>query len=244
MRSAACALVVLLAASARGQEATCTGEAQPAAPACPTVAPAPSVRWHDAALGATCVAVAAGGIAAVRRNERRRRARAAAAARFDGAPYATGAALGLVFALSMVAFGRTVGVSGAVQHLAGALGHRLAPGVAYWGGQIPIGVTWQVWVVAGVFAGGLLSAALAGRLRASAVPDAWRARFGPSVALRFAVAFAGGALIEFAAAIAGGCTSGLALSGGIALAPGAFLFMAAMFATGVPAAWLAERRRR
>ena len=51
------------------------------------------------------------------------------------------------------------------------------------------------------------------------------------------------ALIEYASAIAGGCTSGLALSGGIALAPGAFIFMAAMFATGIPTAWLVWRKR-
>ena len=82
----------------------------------------------------------------------------------------------------------------------------------------------------------------------SVLPErGWRERFGASPARRWAVAFAAAVLIEYAAAIAGGCTSGLALSGGVVLAPGAYLFMVAMFATGIATASLVEaltRRRR
>jgi uncharacterized protein len=37
--------------------------------------------------------------------------------------------------------------------------------------------------------------------------------------------------LEYAAGIAGGCTSGLAISGGMLLAPAAFLFIMGMFAS-------------
>jgi hypothetical protein len=50
-------------------------------------------------------------------------------------------------------------------------------------------------------------------------------------------------LVQIGAGIAGGCTSGLAISGGAVLSPAAFVFMAGMFAGGIPAAWLWYRGR-
>ena len=55
------------------------------------------------------------------------------------------------------------------------------------------------------------------------------------------VGFAGAVLVQLGADIAGGCTSGLAISGGAVLAPAAFVFMAGMFAGGIPTAWLWSR---
>lgn len=48
--------------------------------------------------------------------------------------------------------------------------------------------------------------------------------------------FVGTATLEIVAGVAGGCTAGLAVSGGAVLAPGAFVFMAGMFAGGIPVA--------
>ena len=56
-------------------------------------------------------------------------------------------------------------------------------------------------------------------------------------------AFIGAVLVQFGAGIAGGCTSGLAISGGAVLAPGAFIFMAGMFLGGIPTALLWYRGR-
>ena len=47
----------------------------------------------------------------------------------------------------------------------------------------------------------------------------------PQVWKRWVLAFIGAIILEFAAGIAGGCTSGLAISGGMLLAPAAFLFI-------------------
>jgi hypothetical protein len=190
--------------------------------------PSPGPHWRDAALASVALALAAGGIAWIVRHERRRLLQR----RMVWRPYWTGALLGVVFALSLTFGNHVVGVSGGVQHLAGLVGRRLVPASGYWDIVIPTGFTWSVWILVGVTVGGYLSAAFGGHFRPR-VPGA----------KRWVLAFFAAALIEYAAAIAGGCTSGLALSGGIALAPGAFLFMAAMFATGIPTAWLLGRHR-
>ncbi len=57
------------------------------------------------------------------------------------------------------------------------------------------------------------------------------------------IVFLSAALLEVAAGIAGGCTSGLAISGGIVAAPAAFLFIASMFGTGILTAWLVYGKR-
>ena len=49
--------------------------------------------------------------------------------------------------------------------------------------------------------------------------------------------------LEYAAGIAGGCTSGLAISGGMLLVPAAFLFIAGMFASGIVTALIIYRKR-
>ena len=53
-----------------------------------------------------------------------------------------------------------------------------------------------------------------------------------SVRTRLLTAFSGGILIGFAARLARGCTSGVALTGGAQLALSGWLFVIAMFAAG------------
>ena len=67
------------------------------------------------------------------------------------------------------------------------------------------------------------------------IPPSWRNRFGPSPRKRAIGSFGGSFLVLFGARMAGGCTSGHSLSGGIQLALSAWLFTAmvviAMFVT-------------
>jgi uncharacterized protein len=65
------------------------------------------------------------------------------------------------------------------------------------------------------------------------VPDVWKERFGPSATKRFVAAFLGGVIIMYGARLAGGCTSGHRISGGLQLALSSWLFLAVMFATGL-----------
>jgi hypothetical protein len=158
-------------------------------------------------------------------------------------PYAAGALLGVVVALSESLLGRTIAVSGAFDRLAAYPVHALFPRNAYYAQIVPPAITWQVWMVLGLLLGAFLAARLSRSVRARWLPDeGWTERFGDARWKRFAIAFTGAALVQIGAGIAGGCTSGLAISGGALLAPGAFVFMAGMFAGGIPTAWLWHRR--
>lgn len=160
-------------------------------------------------------------------------------------PYFAGVLLGLVVAFSEVACGRPLSASGAFDKLAAYPGRWLFPSSQYYGHVMTPGITWQVWLIVGVLAGSLASSWLSGEARARWLPDTqWASRFGASRARRLGIAFSGAVLVQVGAGIAGGCTSGLAISGGAALAPAAFLFMGGMFAGGIPAAWLWYRGRR
>jgi uncharacterized membrane protein YedE/YeeE len=53
-----------------------------------------------------------------------------------------------------------------------------------------------------------------------------------SLGMRLATTFGGGVMIGFAARLARGCTSGVALTGGAQLALSGWIFVIAMFATG------------
>lgn len=92
-------------------------------------------------------------------------------------------------------------------------------------------IGWEPLVVLGVLLGSLFSALfITGRFNAfrPVVPPSWRNRFGTSRARRAAACFAGSFFVIFGARMAGGCTSGHTLSGGIQLAVSAWLFTAAL----------------
>ena len=123
------------------------------------------------------------------------------------------------------------------------VGALLAPDNLYFR-HLPSGVTWELLVCAGMFVGAFASALSGRQFRLRLMPDTQRRDvFGPSVARRWLIVFAGTAVIQIAAGIAGGCTASLAVSGGAVLAPGAFVFMAGMFAGGIPVARRLYRRR-
>lgn len=159
-------------------------------------------------------------------------------------PYSAGALLGLVVAFAEVICGRPLAVSGAFDKLAAYLGRWFFPSSQYYGHIMTPGVTWQVWLMVGVLAGSFASSKLSGEARFRWLPDTqWESRFGGSRKLRLVLAFLGALLVQVGAGIAGGCTSGLAISGGAVLSPAAFLFMMGMFAGGIPAAWFWYRGR-
>ncbi len=149
-------------------------------------------------------------------------------------PYVAGVGLGLTLLASYVVLGTGLGASGALARGAAAAAHEAAPaavlGNAYLGpwfeGQNPLR-HYLVAMLGGVFVGGLGSALLARRFRATVErgPNA-------SAGRRLVFALLGGALVGFASRVAGGCTSGLALSGGALLQDGSWAFTGAVFASG------------
>lgn len=165
----------------------------------------------------------------------------------EWSPYLAGALLGLVYIFAIALLGVIPGASGAFENVAGLVATWVAPAVAnntYFKFVMPPGITWEVIALAGILVGAFVAAKLSGSFRVAAVPDSqWRRIFGPQVWKRWLAAFLGGIVIEYGAGIAGGCTSGLAVGGGLFLAPSAFIFMAGMFISGIPTALVVYRRR-
>lgn len=155
-------------------------------------------------------------------------------------PYLAGLALGVTLLVTYVLMGFGLGASGAFTHVAATLEGAVAPGRAqanaYLAGYLEAGRLWAQWVVVevvGVVVGGLLGAWSAGRFT-------WRLDRGARIGSgrRLAFAFLGGATAGFATRIAQGCTSGLALSGGAVLSPGAWAFLGAFMVGGFAMAWI------
>ncbi len=171
--------------------------------------------------------------------------------RDEWSPYIAGILLGVVGVLAVWISNNLLGASGAFENLAGLIGKSVAPNVfdnVYFNFVMPPEITWSVILLVGIFLGGMLGAATSGTLkwgkRDSANSDEqWKSIFGPQIWKRWLLAFIGAVILEYAAGIAGGCTSGLAISGGMLLAPAAFLFIGGMFASGILTALIIYRRR-
>jgi uncharacterized membrane protein YedE/YeeE len=158
-------------------------------------------------------------------------------------PYLAGAGLGLTLLLSFVVLGTGLGASGGIARLGAAAAHGAAPAAVesngYLGPWFASGSPlrhYLVWMGLGVLLGGGVSAFFA-RRSALAVERGPRAGVG----LRLAAALLGGAVVGFASRLAGGCTSGQALTGGALLLSGSWAFMFAVFAGGFAAAPLVRR---
>jgi hypothetical protein len=158
-------------------------------------------------------------------------------------PYWCGIALGLVLLAAYALAGRGLGASGAFASGASLLVASVDPGgasanayfAAYLGDGGPAN-DWLVFEICGVIIGGIVSAALSGRMRIGIDR-------GPSIATRtrLAAAAGGGAIMGVGAVLARGCTSGQALTGGALLSVGSWLFMASLFVAGFAAAQLLKR---
>lgn len=96
-------------------------------------------------------------------------------------------------------------------------------------------------LVLSAIAGAAVAAITGGEMHNEWVPPMWRARFGDSVALRGAVAFAGGCLMAFGARLAGGCTSGHGISGALQLNVASWIAVTCFSIGGVAVAMLLFR---
>ena len=169
----------------------------------------------------------------------------------EWSPYVAGGLLGLVGIAAVWASDSLLGASGAFENIAGMIGKAVAPAAfdnMYFNFIMPPGITYGVMLVVGIFFGGMIGAATSGTLKwgkkdSANSDEQWKRIFGAQTWKRWLIAFFGAIVLEYAAGIAGGCTSGLAISGGMLLAPAAFLFIAGMFAGGIPTAWLIYGKR-
>ena len=128
--------------------------------------------------------------------------------------------------------GRGLGASGAFAATASGTVAAIAPAYAqanpYFDRYVSRpGGPWRDWLlleIAGVLAGGFLSAALARRIALKVERGA-----GVTPPARLAIAFTGGGVMGIGAVLARGCTSGQALTGGALLSVGSWAFMLSAF---------------
>ncbi len=152
-------------------------------------------------------------------------------------PYLGGVALGLVLLTTFLIMGYGLGSSGAAARLGYTVTYAVAPGLVdqsdYLSHYVGHGINpldnWLVFLVIGVFLGGLLSAVMAGR-NDKAILKGENSTYSNKKRLLFALM--GGVLMGIAARFGRGCTSGQALSGGALLSVGSWAFMMALFAGG------------
>ncbi len=165
----------------------------------------------------------------------------------EWSPYAGGAALGLLGIFALLFTDRLFGASGAFENVAGSIMKVISPALAgnmYWKFIMPAGFSFGVMMLIGIFLGSMLSALASGTFKWRSVSDdQWVKVFGANRWKRWGALFGGAILLEYGAGIAGGCTSGLAISGGVQLAPAAFLFMGGMFASGIITAMVLYGKR-
>jgi hypothetical protein len=167
-------------------------------------------------------------------------------------PYVAGILLGIACILSIwlsqkgITGGvKSVGISGGIANVTSLTVNAIAPqnNNTYFKTEQPQS-PWMMVLLIGVFLGGLLAALTSKtfKIRWSEDPT-WVKVFGKSRWLRFLLGFLGAAIGMYGANLAGGCTSGLAISGGLVLAPAAFIFIASMFVSGIITALLVYGRR-
>lgn len=90
---------------------------------------------------------------------------------------------------------------------------------------------WELIFLSGAFLAGLIGSLLQKKFEFRLVYENWEKYKGTSKTQRAFWAFAGGFLLIFGARMAGGCTSGHVLSGGMQLAFSSLLFAAVVFAS-------------
>ncbi len=163
-------------------------------------------------------------------------------------PYVVGVGIGLLSCATFLTVDKALGTSSSFVHVSGLIESLFAPGhvagpdaTAYFAKEInertPM-FDWQFFLVIGVALGAFVSRRLSHGSADPVVPPLWSWRFGSRVAVRYAGAFLFGAVSLFGARLAGGCTSGHGISGGLQLALSSWVFFIAMFASGVVTAFL------
>lgn len=154
-------------------------------------------------------------------------------------PYVVGAGIGVLSWLTFYFSDKAIGASSFYAHIAGFLGKLFAPrhtrSLAYFK-DTPPRISWGFVFVIATIVGGAIGA-LTGREFANEwLPLMWTARFGDSIPLRAAVAFAGGILMAFGARLAGGCTSGHGISGTMQLNVASWIAVICFFIGGIAVA--------
>lgn len=156
-------------------------------------------------------------------------------------PYVVGAGIGILSWLTFYFSDKPIGASSFYASVAGFVGRAIAPlhaaRLAYYK-ENPPAVNWEFAFVLSAIAGAAIASLTGLGFKNEWVPQMWSARFGDSIALRAAAAFAGGCIMAFGARLAGGCTSGHGISGTLQLNVGSWIAVVCFFVGGAVVACL------
>ncbi len=103
-------------------------------------------------------------------------------------------------------------------------GHLLGLTDTDWFARVNASGSRLLFFLGGAFLSGLIFALLRREFAFKVIHERWATYHGNSVVKRLVVAFIGGFLLLFGARMAGGCTSGLVISGGMQVAVSSYLF--------------------
>lgn len=161
-------------------------------------------------------------------------------------PWVSGFILGLTAVASYYFAGQTIGSSGGLESIDSILANSLHlpwKDEMYFKFIMPPVFSFQILLFIGMILGALVSSLWSGDFKWRMMPDKeWIKNFGPNKAKRWLLIFLGGVILEYSAGIAGGCTSGLAISGTMQLAPAGLFFIAGLFVSGIITVKLLYRR--
>jgi uncharacterized protein len=162
-------------------------------------------------------------------------------------PYFVGAGIGILSWVTFAVMGEALGTSTSMVHVAGLLESVFSPrhvsDNAYFTSMFKKdpAIDWQFALVVMLPVGAWIAAKLAGSRRVEHMPVIWQERIGNNLLHRYLWSFAGGAILLFGARLAGGCTSGHGISGGLQLSVSSWVFLASMFLSGVATAFVFYR---
>ncbi|MDR3542324.1 MAG: YeeE/YedE thiosulfate transporter family protein [Desulfosporosinus sp.] len=152
-------------------------------------------------------------------------------------PWSAGVLLGLTATASYVLVDKTIGSSGGLESIDSLLlklFHSNLANSMYFKFQMPPVLSFQILLFAGMLLGAFTSSIWSKDFKFRMMPDQlWTQIFGPSKLKRWSLIFIGGIIIEYASGIAGGCTSGLAISGTMQLSPAGLIFIVGLFVSGI-----------
>ncbi len=150
-------------------------------------------------------------------------------------PYAAGAGIGILTILTVSLTGHYLGASSVFEHIA-----YFVSSFFFYGQTLPL-IDWKTTFVISIFFGALASSKLSG-IQEKGLPSIWTNTFGNSTQKRYIAAFVGGMLVLFGARIAGGCTSGHAVCGGMKLALTSWVFLLTLFVSSMITAFIIYKK--
>jgi uncharacterized membrane protein YedE/YeeE len=158
-------------------------------------------------------------------------------------PYVVGTGIGVLSWVTFGLMGKALGASTTMVRWAGLLESLVASehvqANGYYAKYIieKPAIDWQMMLVIGLPLGALLSTVLGKSSSTESIPELWQWRFGTSPLKRYAFVFLGGAIMLFGARLAGGCTSGHGISGGLQFSVSSWIFFASFFTSGIVTAY-------